>query len=75
MRGELSRTTKLFQLELRLANQIGRITFLKLIISLFDVFIAFQYFLFPKTFGYELRDSRGIQGFVLIYEQSCMLYR
>ena len=37
MRGELSRATKLFQVELRLANQIGRFNFVRLIISHFDI--------------------------------------
>ena len=46
MRGELSITTKSFQIELRLANQIGRIKFVRLNICLFD----------------ELTDSRNIQA-------------
>ena len=33
--------------------------------------MAFQNFLIPKTIRYELWDSRNIQGFALIYEQSC----
>ena len=32
---------------------------------------GFQYFLFTKTNRYKIRDSRNIQGFALIYEQSC----
>ena len=36
MRGELSRTTKSFQSELRLANQIGRFNLVRLNISHFD---------------------------------------
>ena len=34
-------------------------------------FTGFHDFLFLKTIRYELRDSRSIQGFALIYEQSC----
>ena len=37
MRGELSRTTKLFQIEMKLANRIGRINFVRLNISNFDI--------------------------------------
>ena len=37
MRDELTRTTKLFQIELRLADLIGRITFIRLIITHFDI--------------------------------------
>ena len=36
MRGELSRSRKSFQIELRLANQISRINFVQLKISHFD---------------------------------------
>ena len=56
MSGELSNTTKSFQFELRLANQIGRINFVRLNVSYFNnvqKFIGFQYFLFPETIGYE----------------------
>ena len=37
MRGKLYRTTKSIQIELRLANQIGRINFVRLNISHFDI--------------------------------------
>ena len=30
-------------------------------------------FLFPKSIRNEIRDSRNIQGFALIYEQSCLV--
>ena len=66
MRDKLSRTTKLFQNELRLANQISRINFVRLDISHFDIvqkFIGFQCFLFRKNFEYKLSDSLNIQGF------------
>ena len=74
MRDELSRKTKLFQNELRLANQISRINFVRLNISNFDIVqivIGFQCFLFRKSIEYELSDSLNFQGFALIYEQSC----
>ena len=35
------------------------------------IYRFFEYFLFPKTIRFEFRDSRNIQGFALIYEQSC----
>ena len=41
MRGELSGTTKSIQIELMLANQIGRIDFVRINISHFDLFIGF----------------------------------
>ena len=75
MRCNLSRTTKSFQIELRLANQIGRINNVRLNISHFDIvqsFLDFDHFLFSKTIRYELWDSRNIQVFALIYEQSCL---
>ena len=34
-------------------------------------YIGFQYFFSPKSNWYELRACRNIQGFALIYEQSC----
>ena len=72
MCGDLSRTTDLFQIKLSLlANQIGRIKFVRLSISHFD---RLSIFFSPKTIRYELRDSRKIQGFALIYEQSCFLF-
>ena len=37
MRGELSRTTKSLQIELRLANQIGRINFVQVRNVHFDI--------------------------------------
>ena len=37
MLGELSRIAKLFEIELRLANQIGRNNFVRLNISHFDI--------------------------------------
>ena len=37
MRGELSRATKSFQIELRLTNQIGRIYFVRLEILHVDI--------------------------------------
>ena len=72
MRGELYRTTKLFQIDIWLANQIGRIYFVRLTISHLDIVQNYTLSIFsPKNIRYELRDSRNIQGFALIYEQSC----
>ena len=33
---------------------------------------SFKIFSFPKTVRYELGRSQNIQGFLLVYEQSCM---
>ena len=69
MRVELSHTTKSFQIELRLANRSYqfRVTWI-LVLSKIYRFSIF----FPKTFRYELRDNRNIQGLsALINEQSC----
>ena len=45
MRSRLSRATKLFQIELRLANRIGRINFVRLVFYEYcPTFIDFQYF-------------------------------
>ena len=76
MRGELSRTTKLFQNELRLANQIVVLisydsSFHTLILS---KMYRFSIFSFRKIIGYELTDSQKIQGVALIYEQSRLTY-
>ena len=71
MRGKLTRTKKLFQIELRLVNwsyYFRATQNFKLRYCL--KFTGFQYFLFSKTNRYELRDSRNIQGFALIYDQS-----
>ena len=51
MRSRLSRTTKLFQIELRLANRIGRINFVQLVLYEYcPTFIDFQYFFNQKLF-------------------------
>ena len=73
MRGEISHTTKSFLIELRLANQIDRINFVRLNISHFDNVQIYRVslFLFPKTIRCEKRHSRNFLGFVLIYEQYC----
>ena len=71
MRGELSRTTKSFQTELRLANWLFISYDSKLNTLILYKKVGFQYFIFPKTIRYELRDSRNVQGFALIFEQSC----
>ena len=52
MYGEFSRTTKVFQIESRLAYDIGRINFVRLINSHFDIVQNLQVFniSFPKNY-------------------------
>ena len=59
MRGELSRTTKLFQNELRLELVVLISYDSKFYISILTKVCKFS-FLIPKTIRYDIRDSRNI---------------
>ena len=82
MRGDLSRATQLFQIELRLANwtffSFLRLNFSHLILILSKIYsvsllsFPINYSIKGQSIFSRLRGIRNTQDFALIYDQSCV---